>query len=344
MSGGLDSTAVASLAANMQKPQQLTTISYIFDELPDSDEKKYINALKEHWNTRSIQIVCDDCWPFQYPQNWAHNPSQPRTNPYWLMDSRVYERAQAEGIRTLMTGMFGDHLYSARRDWLADLVIDGRLTDAFQGLVNCIRLAGWRRTWQAHYIQRILIRIFNLLGIKRWSHAENTPDWLTPHSSALLKSKPELSDQQHSLTGEMTAQLCSREQTTASCYAVELRHPYRDRRLIEFMLALPAHQLHRCGSSKHILRMALKSKMPELVRLRQEATSFRPLFARGQEREKKVVENWLREPSAAWKKFVRPDWTLGSLDILPTPEKDGPHALVIWRCLSYEAWHRSFVA
>lgn len=344
MSGGLDSTSVASLAADMLAPEQLTTISYVFDELSGADERKYINALKDYWNTRSIQIVCDDCWPFQYPQHWAHNPSQPRTNPYWLMDSRVYQRTQAEGVRVLMTGMFGDHLYSARRDWLADLVIEGRLSDALQGLLHCIRLAGWRRIWQVRYIQRIFIRALNTFGIKRLRRTEKPSDWLTAYSFEILKSKSGFSEQQYSLTGQMTAQLSSSELPNANRHAVELRHPYRDRRIIEFMLAIPAHQLHRCGSSKHILRMAMKSKMPDLVRLRQEFTSFLSLFVRGQEREIEVIHNWLQGPYAKWRKFVRLDWALKHLSIVLTPAQDGPHALVIWYCLSYQAWHNSFIA
>jgi len=39
MSGGLDSTTVASLAARMIAPQQLKTISYVFDKFPDCDER-----------------------------------------------------------------------------------------------------------------------------------------------------------------------------------------------------------------------------------------------------------------------------------------------------------------
>jgi len=343
MSGGLDSTSVASLAADILAPQPLTTISYVFDEMPGADERKYINAVKEYWNTRSIQIVCDSCWPFKEPQNWARNPSQPTGNPYWLMDSLVYQRAQEAGLRVLMTGMFGDHLYGARRDWLADFMADGRFSDAFRGLVHCIHLAGWRRIWQARYIQRVFIRVLNRFGIKRLRQTGKSADWLTAYSSALLKSESGFSEQQYGLTGEMTAQLSSSELSNANRHVVELRHPYRDRRLVEFMLAIPAHQLHRCGSSKHILRMAMKSKMPDLVRLRQEVTSFLSLFVHGQEREIKVIYDWLQDPSAKWRRFVQSAWTFKRLGIALTPAQEGPQALVIWRCLSYQAWHRSFI-
>ncbi len=56
MSGGLDSTSVACLAARMLAPQPLTTISYVFDELTDCDERQYIEAVKAQWGIRSIQI------------------------------------------------------------------------------------------------------------------------------------------------------------------------------------------------------------------------------------------------------------------------------------------------
>jgi len=44
----------------MLRPQALTTISYVFDELVDCDERQYIDAVKKEWGIRSIQLPCDN--------------------------------------------------------------------------------------------------------------------------------------------------------------------------------------------------------------------------------------------------------------------------------------------
>jgi asparagine synthase (glutamine-hydrolysing) len=341
MSGGLDSTSIASLAACMIAPQQLTTISYVFDELPGSDERKYINAIQEHWNTRSIQMVCDDYWPFKDWQNWSRNPNQPEINPYWLLNDLAYRRAQAEGSRVLMTGMFGDHLYGARSNWLLDLIGDRRFLDAFRDFFYCIRFAGLKRNWRAGYMQRVILKFFNMLGIKRWHREKRIPSWLMPFSrKAMLDANSRLSDSNENLIGNWTAQRCSSEIFNSSLHSLELRNPYRDRRLIEFVLAIPAYQLFRRGISKYILRTAMKSAMPDLVRLRREYTSFLPLYFHGLEREQSTILDRLRDLNTEWRRFVQQDWILKRWNLAFSPDQDGPHALVPWLCLSYESWYK----
>ncbi len=55
MSGGLDSTSVACLAARILAPDSLTTFSFVFDELSECDERPYINAVQARWGIRLIQ-------------------------------------------------------------------------------------------------------------------------------------------------------------------------------------------------------------------------------------------------------------------------------------------------
>ena len=62
----------------------------------------------------------------------------------------------------------------------------------------------------------------------------------------------------------------------ASRCGVELRHPYRDRRLVEFMLAIPASQLYRRGRYKYMLRNAMRTILPDQIRRgRNQRHSFR---------------------------------------------------------------------
>jgi asparagine synthase (glutamine-hydrolysing) len=139
MSGGLDSTSVACLAARMIVPKTLTTISYVFDELSECDERQYIESVKEKYGIHSIQIPCDDVWTFK---NWHYNPNQPGGNLYRMVLERVYERAHQEGMHVLLTGYMGDHLYSAGGDWIADLLLDRQFLRAGQELIFQIRNMG----------------------------------------------------------------------------------------------------------------------------------------------------------------------------------------------------------
>ena len=301
MSGGLDSTSVASLAARMIAPQQLTTISYVFDEFPDCDERQYINAVKEKWNTHSIQIPSDDAWPYKNWKNWRRNPNQPEGNPYRLVKERAYQRANDEGLRVLLTGGFGDHLYDGAEEWMADLLAEGRLFQALQGLAYNIRNFGLRRALAAQSLRRTARRILDKFPGGKFLHGKQTAaPWLTPFSIDNTNNRsntwldPAFA-RKANILGLRAAQSSASETFNASRHALELRHPYRDRRLIEFVLGLPAYQFYFHGVYKYILRNAMKGILPEIIRTRVRPTSLISFFFRGVELEKQKIQDCLQE-------------------------------------------------
>jgi asparagine synthase (glutamine-hydrolysing) len=347
MSGGLDSTSVACLAARMLAPQPLTAISYVFDELADCDEREYIETVKEQWGIHSIQIPCDDAWPYKDWLDWPFNPNLPEGNPYRLLKERAYHRAQTEGLRVLLTGGFGDQLYSAGKDWLADLIAEGHLLKAGRELSLQIRSAGLRWTLQASFLQRAVRRLLNAVpGGKHLhlKHKQTAPDWLTSFSTGhLFKGGTGLDpiyERHANLLGIRSATSCSAEIFNASRYSLELRHPYRDRRLVDFVLSLPAYQLYFHNRYKHVLRTAMRGILPESIRTRIYPTSLGPLFLRGLEREKAVLRSCIQDPEAGWHRFVLADWLIEHCNVLDVPDRNGMDGMVTWLCISYESWYK----
>lgn len=343
MSGGLDSTSVASLAARMIAPQQLTTISYVFDELTDCDERVYINAVKEKYNLHSIQIACDDAWPLKDWENWPQNPNQPEGNPYRLLKERAYRRANREGLRVLFTGAFGDELYSGEEDWLVALLEERRFREAGRELERHLRYAGPGRTLGSGYVRRVARRLVDKIpGGRRFRGKNQSPVWLTSRAADYLSGTAPGSDPvfelKRNILGREAASNCAGEVFNASRHSLDLRHPYRDRRLVEFVLALPAHQLYNRGYYKYILRVALRGILPETIRARQQPTPLLSLFRRGIEGEKQILLASFEDPGAVWRNFVRADWLDDHWNTPVTPATDGPAALVPWLCVSYVAW------
>jgi hypothetical protein len=113
------------------------------------------------------------------------------------------------------------------------------------------------------------------------------------------------------------------------------------------MMAIPAYLLFRPCFTKHILRMAMKPLMPDLIRLRREQTSFLPLFLRGLEHEKDALQNRLDAPynqELGWHKFVQADWVSRRWDSAISQEQNQADVLVPWLCLAYEAWHNRLIS
>lgn len=339
MSGGLDSTSVACLAARMMAPTPLTTISYVFDELQECDERRYIAAVESQWNIRSIQIPCDDAWPLKNWSDWPHNPNYPEGNPYRLLRERAYARARDEGLCVLLTGGFGDHLYGAGVDWFADLISEGRVPEAARELGLYLRYAGLRWTWRASFLQRAARRWLDALGGGKIKRRRTPKDWLTSFSDQQVFSNPAPDlGPYNNLLGLTTALSSSGEVFHTSRHAIEFRHPYRDRRLVEYVLSLPAHQLYYHSMNKRILRSAMKDILPELIRTRLWPTSLETLFLRGTTREKARLEGIFRSQGEALHRFIRADWLSQHWDKFNDTKSADVDAAVVWLCASFLKW------
>jgi asparagine synthetase B (glutamine-hydrolysing) len=130
----------------------------------------------------------------------------------------------------------------------------------------------------------------------------------------------------------------SREIYYASHHNLELRNPYRDRRLVEYVIKLPGYQLYYNGLYKHILRTAMRGILPDMVRSRIKPTSLTTLYNRGVEREENILSDCFYDMNAVWGKFINAYWLQKNWKNILTPETDGPEALVPWLCVSFESW------
>ncbi|MDH3254195.1 MAG: asparagine synthase C-terminal domain-containing protein, partial [Acidobacteriota bacterium] len=62
-------------------------------------------------------------------------------------------------------------------------------------------------------------------------------------------------------------------------HGIEARHPFLDRDLVEYVLALPAQELFQAGTTKPLLRRSMRGILPEEIRLRTDKTSSLPFTA-----------------------------------------------------------------
>jgi len=330
----------------MLAPESLTTISYVFEELKECDERQYIDAIKEQYAIRSIEIVGDDAWAFKDSHTWPQNLNFPGENAFRLLNEQGYSRARQEGLRVLLTGEGGDHLYSAGDNWLADLLNEGKLLKIFREL-SYIRHVGWRRFLKLGSLQRAARQLLNTIPGGRYLHRRQTaPGWLSTLSREYILRKenkfvfPSF-ERYASILGMSIARGLSSETYYTSRHGVELRHPYRDRRLVEFIMALPTCQLYARGWYKHVLRTAMQDILPDVIRVRPGKTGLSALFFRGIEREKTFLKTYGQDPDAVWRKYVSSKWLNIQGDFTSIPDKMAREIFIRWLCISYAIWHRN---
>ncbi len=339
MSGGLDSTSIAALAAESAgEPSTrgpVRAISWVFDSLDQCDERAFIRPVVEKCGLEGHEFVADGLGPLPDGEELCLDPNGPEENPYRRLKARAYAEASGSGSVVLLSGGSADTFYAGFQRWFVDLSRAGAPLAALGELLAEIRRFGLRTGLsRAGFGQ--LRRAF-----------QPTPErcpWLTPWARRLLEPEsapsaaPALA-RARAVAGSRQARGVSLEIPHACRHGVDLRHPYRDRRLVEFVLSLPAYELYRGGRLKDVARRAMVGRLPESVRNRTGPTRLTPLFERalrGPAGDRWA--RWLRRPAALWPRYVRSEWVDAALSRSPGPTGD----VVLWNCLALEVWRSRF--
>lgn len=352
LSGGMDSPSVAALAVerlNRQgQGQRLASFSWVFDEFPECDERRWIEPLVASLGLEATYVVGDSFWPLRNPDTWPLNPSTPLSNAYRALKQALYAAAARRGIRTLLTGVFSDRLFAGWESWLASRVAEGHVGDLFQ---HVVRLAASRdswRVWRDPALRALLRRVAPLQS--RRTPRRNKPAWLTPRAWKVVQdgqarpgSSPErIRERRTAQVFSDLSRLSPSEIFFASQTPLEIRDPFRDLRVARFMLAIPPDQLERGTVQKYVLRQAMKGRLPSDIVERTERTPLDPVYRKrflGPETGK--VDRLLRSPDALWRGLVEEEWLLGGFPQTFREMPDGRALLVPFFAAAANLWGRA---
>ena len=341
LSGGLDSSAIAASAALLAPRPALTAVSWVFDELPSCDERAWIDAVVRHCGLEPLQFPGDGEWPLRELASWRRNPSSPEGNFYRRLEERARSETRAAGRRVVLSGMYGDHLYGGTHGWLWERLAAGPPGAAFAAVWQELRASGAflglrrallprRAPAFVHSLRRSLSRARPWLTERAAGLVANAERWPESARTALRPA------QCRGVLGLSAAHGVSGETFHAASAGVEVRYPFRDRRLVELALRLPSEQLDRPGLTRPVLREALRGRLPEASRMRVGKTSIEALFRRGiVEREQGTMQRLLAAGESAWGPLVRREWVHAAPSGARSSELE---ELVLCRCALLGHW------
>ena len=347
MSGGFDSTSVAAVAARelaRRAPgQSLPTVSWVFDKFKQCDESGYIQVMQQRYGLETTLFSAEDHWPLHPSTASWWNPNAPDGNAYRALKQAGYQAASRQGGRVLLTGGMAGQLYTHEGNWLRDLVTEGHWLEAIRLMAKEANMRGLRGTIRS--AARLTGRTVRAVASDQ-GESLSKPPWLTDHAWALLQPLERSAGQDWRRPGQFRRLFCrgtvggvTKEIHNANRCRIELRRPFRDRRITYFFLGIPAHQLHRPGSFKHILRNAMQGLVPDPVLHRQQCTTLFPFYIYGLlQKERSLTKSILERPQTAWGPYVCRRWLSACLSGALEKKGDGAEAVVLWRCLALEMW------
>ncbi|MBA3831734.1 MAG: asparagine synthase (glutamine-hydrolyzing) [Chthoniobacterales bacterium] len=282
LSGGIDSSILTALAAQKME-RTLETFSVGFDVAGFDESAVALEVAKRFGTQHERLLLSEEEVLRSVTEAVAHLdlPSVDAINTY------IVSRAVAQkGVKVALSGLGGDELfggYPSFRDvprlrWLGRLprivrkAIGGQRLADLPNESDAAELAQWRR------------RFFTDEMLRR----AGLPNEPTP-----LPCPVELPDDfartsWAELTGYMRRMLLRDSDQMSMAVSLELRVPFLDHELVEYVLGLPAAEKKRYGGTKGLLVEACRDLLPPAVYQRPKAGFALPM------------KNWMAGPLAAF--------------------------------------------
>lgn len=125
LSGGLDSSTIASFAARQTKPADLTAYSVSFG-LPD-DESAAAARLAADLGLRHREITLTHTEVSELLEDWLDTLDVPTANPTWIAVSAIARAVHEDGLKVLLSGDGGDELFGGYNRWMTYLRFHDRV-------------------------------------------------------------------------------------------------------------------------------------------------------------------------------------------------------------------------
>lgn len=260
LSGGLDSSSLVCVAHRLalgdrnRVGSRVRTYSVTYPNFPQSDEGHFQAAVAKACPEFVHTSIESDDWYFK-PTSGAFVVDEIAPGAQRSGFMTVLGAVRQDGARVFLSGLYGDQVLGPVNHWTRLLDADraevgAEVRRAFQpGLV-----AGLMAVARAGAVALGGTRLLN-------QNAVLAPPPL-PSSAALIS---------YWMVFGPSAQMALRSGGAAAANAgVSYRHPFLDRRVVEFLLHVPARLRVVGGRRKHVLREAMRGYLPEIVRTRQD--------------------------------------------------------------------------
>ena len=352
LSGGLDSSSVVSLTQALAEagtvPHGLAgTVTYVDREGTAADEREYSDQIIRRWGLRNEPIVEAPMW-------YDVGRPLPRIDlprvdfMFHPRESRLCEIVRAAGGRILLTGQGPDEYLRGSMYFFADWLARGQVGPAVREMLRRAAI-GRVSFWELAYRNALVPLLPTTL--RRWLGPEVTrlPRWITPKAArryGLAERQFEMAlcagrigrKYIHSMAatvvqvGKLIGHLVLDDQ-------LEVRHPFLDRRLVEFGLGLPPMLTTRPYESKWVLREAMKGIVPEGVRTRVGKGSLIERHAWSLVTQRTLLEPLVQQPILADLGLIDPVMLRDAFEECQNlPRGTGDPQAAIQQVLSIEAW------
>lgn len=310
LSGGVDSGSVASIAGWLAEQGQdmpaLRAYSWAFTQHPECDERENIYRIANRFSIPVTEIPAEQTYPLMNLAAYVPDEDGPFNLIYQGFVEKVLQGAAEDGCRSVWFGYRGDVVVGGLVHDLSGLVREGRWREARRELA-CLRLGHGLSRARGLYrfgIRPLLDDALSFLTrpvrqapfsdalLPAYSPQDRLPSFVTsdlalrcglPDRDPLVADSNAWSRASHreryrQIFSPLVMSVMRLTERHCAAHGLVMADPWSDRRLADFVLACPQHQVDRFRQPKRLARQAIRGIMPDEALLHCRKVIPEPLY------------------------------------------------------------------
>lgn len=325
LSGGLDSSSVAATIHELTSGKNsYQCFSAIFPSF-EKDEYSFSKKVAEKFGLQHFTVQPDKTSLAADFEKLFYHQEEPFSSASIYAQYKVYELASRQGIKVLLDGQGADETlagYHKYYKWYWQELFKKRKLAGSRELQAARKLGvkepfGWKNRVAALFPEFAAIVLEKQFLLHALRHEDLTREFIRLQSKEAYYETPDI----FSLNGVLYFNTCIHgleellryADRNSMAHGREIRLPFLNHELAEFVFSLPSHFKIRKGWTKWLLRKTMENSLPDEITWRRDKTGFEPpqeqwmqdekIEALIMDGKKKLVEEKILEPHVLNKKI-----------------------------------------
>ncbi len=368
VSGGIDSSLVASTARGLRSGERFQAFIGKFTEFGDAfDESRYVRALTAERDMTLHEVDIGEQDFVRHMADVIYHLDQPVAGPGSFPQFMVSRLVRDRGVKVVLGGQGGDETFGGYARYLIAYweqcikgALDGTMNSGnfvvtYESIIpNLVTLRGYKPLIQEFWAEGIFDerdrRYFRL--INRSNTFGDIVDWDVFKGAFSLEEFKEIFWGQNvgkeSYFDSMThfdfktllPALLQVEDRMSMAHGIESRVPLLDHALVELAATIPSNIKFQNGELKRLLKIAFKDKLPKAILDRKDKMGFPVPLQKWMQRagpvREFVLDTFRSTRSRSRFYFSKP------FDVEALLKREGAFSRNLWAFLSLELWQQRF--
>jgi asparagine synthase (glutamine-hydrolysing) len=278
LSGGLDSSLVTCVAADLLQNRQLGNLQSFTNLYGTEDERHYANLVVEQKRIKAHFLQTDDIDIFRSINEYVMDTEEPFAHPGYLAMGKSFKLAGQKGVQLLLDGTLGDSVISYNPRFIEEYLRKGSISAGLrEAVLFSRRMHGEHSSQLSFFWQRGVVPLFrSALSSKRPSPRRlDSPQLVLPN---FVKDQIAVSEAEYKresnyhlsfpmrafleATNSANTEVLERRFKLGLANRIKFAAPFADQDLVIFCANLPPEQRVRDGWNRYIARESFQGSMP----------------------------------------------------------------------------------